>query len=578
MPPAYALKSDSKFRQSSAVQLEALAAIHARGSESGIVVLPCGAGKTSVFLQIALPCENVLILCYEKQGVKQVANTIREESTVPEERICVCTSDAKKQPNGLGCWMIATYGWTASHRSKAMRKFVTEDVQWDLVILDEVHHVAAATYMPLVKKLAAGSAKRLLGFTGTLIRNAAGPDAASREKAMAELFAFVGPTFYSATCRDLESRGDIAEVRRMEVRTRLTPTFAAAARASDNASTRKYIETVHPGKMNALHMLTQIHRRQGDLGMVFVNHLLHAKQVKAMLGNGWEVLAGSNAHGEDGSHSAEENAEIVDRFNAGKLLGIISTQVGESALDAVHPAFRYAVVVDAHGGPAAASQKLGRLARTARFPRRGDESDVAYRARRLAAQKKAFYYEIVTLDTEEVTAAEHRHAQFLHEGYDRRVDSYKALRKRYKREEFGGALPFASELEQARLLVEALSYTDLGAAAKVGAGHAREHKQLHQQTIRAADKKSKEAKSALFRGKYSDRTKRLRKQSGAVNAKAKAICKEVVKSAPLSAAVVAVLRQIELSPDVLKELGVAAEKPKPLRSEADLAPSDDEDC
>jgi len=591
MPLAYALKPDSKLRHNSDVQEAALAAVRAAAGASGIVVLPCGTGKTSVFLQLALPHHRVLYFCYEKQGVIQVADTIRKHTTVPEENICVYTAETKKRPNGLFCWCVATYAivsGAAGHRSKAAlawREFLTKDMHWDVVILDEMHHTAAATYMPLVKQLKANSGQ-MLGFTGTLVRNDVNPDDGSgtREETMDAYFAFVGPRLYGTTCRAVEADGWIAKVRRVEVQTRMVASFEEAARAIGNASTRKYIESIHPHKMNALHALVQVHAAQGDVGMVFVNHLLHAKLVKTMLGAGWEVLSGSNAHGEDGVHSAGANAAIVARFNAGELKGIISTPVGESALDAVNPDFRYAVVVDAHGGPAAASQKLGRLARTARFPRLGvDESDAAYRARRLAAQKCASYYEIVTLGTEEVTAAAHRDAQFQHEGYARRTQSYEDLLHTYDAAGLrtgAGELPFDSELAQARLLVEALTYADLGAAAKVGAGQARAHKEQHQKAVRAADKKGKESKHALFRDKHAKRTEKLRKQSGAVNATAKAICKEAVKSAPLSAAVVAVLRQIAIAPAVLKELGVAtADAPERAGrlSAAQLAPSDDDD-
>ena len=106
-------------------------------------------------------------------------------------------------------------------------------------------------------------------------------------------------------------------------------------------------------------LLVRMHRALGEIGVVFVNHLLHAKVVQQMLGPRWEILSGGNAHGTEGVHTAEANAAIVQRFNDGLLEGIVSTPVGESALDVFNPRFRYALVVDAHGGPTAASQKLG---------------------------------------------------------------------------------------------------------------------------------------------------------------------------------------------------------------------------
>tara|TARA_B110000444_G_scaffold227788_1_gene233152 strand:- start:1018 stop:2196 length:1179 start_codon:yes stop_codon:yes gene_type:complete len=289
-------------------------------------------------------------------------------------------------------------------------------IKWDLVVLDETHHAAAATYMPFIQKLRANT-KRVLGFTGTLCRTDVNEIVSSNTRAaqMEKHFDFIGPVLFSRTCLELEKEGLIAKVRRMEIQINMTSNFKAAAQVVSNPSTKKYVESLHPEKLNALWMLVTMHTKMGDVGMVFVNHLLHAKTIQELLGNKWEVLSGSNAHGEDGNHSTEANAEIVARFNEGKLSGIVSTPVGESALDAVNPDFRYAIVIDAHSGPASASQKLGRLSRTNRLSPIPEETATAYRNRRLAAQKQASYYEIVTLETEEMTAAANRRKQFEHE-------------------------------------------------------------------------------------------------------------------------------------------------------------------
>lgn len=578
----FALRDGSKFHSPSAVQQEAMDAIRDAGSQSGIVVLPCGTGKTSVFLHAALEAgRKVLFLCYEKQGVIQVAETIREHSTVHEDHVCVYTSDIKKRPNRLMCYMVTTYGMfssanaTRSETTKDIRDWVMNGAKWDLVVLDETHHAAASTYRPFVERLQA-NAKRVLGFTGTLCRNDHGPVGdgeapEARAQHMASLFRFIGPVLYSRTCRELEQEGLIARVRRMEVQTELTDTFDAALRATTNGVSKKYVESLHPQKLNALWMLVSMHVKMGDVGMIFVNHLLHAKVVQELLGDKWEILSGSNAHGDDGTHSAEDNAKIVARFNGGELRGIVSTPVGESALDAINPDFRYAIVVDAHSGPASASQKLGRLSRTQRVDRRASESDEDHLQRRMDAQKKASYYEIVTLGTEEMTAAANRHAQFEHEGYRHRTLSYASLRGANP----DASLPYETETEQARLLLRALTYSDLGVAAKIGADAASAVRKTHQKTVKEAEKKSKEAKNKLFQDKHRRQHNRLKKQSGSVNAKAKAIRKEMIDTAPVSLAVRAVLVQIRIKPSILKELNVElgnVEEPEPDSSDGEDEP------
>jgi len=378
----------------------------------------------------------------------------------------------------------------------------------------------------------------------------------------AQHFGFVGPVLYSRNCRELEADGLIAKVRRMEVQTTLVRAFRRAYKhPSVSGPTRKYVESLHPEKLNALSAIVSMHAAMGELGMVFVNHHLHAKVVRELLGDGWAILAGGHAHGEDGTHTAEANAGVVGRFNRGELQGLIATCVGESALDVVNPDFRFAVAIDAHSGAASASQKLGRLSRTPRIAAEPGESQEAHRARRLALQKHAFYYEIVTLETEEMTAATNRRVQFEHDGYAHKSISYPTLLEKYQR--FCDAhaptarqLPCTTDAQQIRLLVETLSYTTKGIAASVGAEWAREHRQTHQQKKKQAEEKSQNARSSLFRDRNKAKKEKLKKQDRVVRAAAKTICKNAVDAAPLSRTAIDVLRKLRLDPALLEELQI----------------------
>ena len=372
-------------------------------------------------------------------------------------------------------------------------------------------------------------------------------------------FLFVGRLLHSRNCRELEALGLIARLQLAEVPTRLTPAFALA-HGMVSGSTRKYVESLHPEKINALWAIVQLHAALGEIGMVFVNHLLHAKVVQELLGDGWAVLSGGSAHGTDGTHTAEANAELVRRFNAGELRGLVSTPVGESALDVINPDFRYAVVVDAHSGPASASQKLGRLARTPRLAALPDESDEALRARRVRDQKVGFYYEIVTLDTEEMTAAENRRAQFEREGYACRPIAYDRLVAKALALETGAedeSLPCATATAQTKLLIEALSYRALGAAEAAGSDAAREVVGAHRGSIHALERKARASKTPLFRERRSKQAQTLKRKTPSVKADAKTLKRSIVRSCPLSPAVVAVLRAVDADPAVLAELGVA---------------------
>ena len=172
----------------------------------------------------------------------------------------------------------------------------------------------------------------------------------------------------------------------MQVAVALTDHFSVAL-AEASGSCKLYLQALNPQKLNATWMLVQMHTALGHVGMIFCDHLLPAKTLKSVLGARWEVLSGGNAHGTEGSHTAQVNADIVKRFNDGALDGLIATPVGESALDVHNTKFRYAIVIDAHGGQAPASQKLGRLSRTPRVLRKPDESAEDH-AKRVKQQQK----------------------------------------------------------------------------------------------------------------------------------------------------------------------------------------------
>ena len=558
----FCLKPGSKLRASSAVQEEALEAI--RGTASpGIVVMPCGSGKTSVFVQAAVEAgRKVLFLCFEKQGVVQVAQTIREHTTVQENQLCVYTSDIKKEPNTLFCFMVTTYGMfasTAGSRSevtKRVRNFVTT-AKWDLVVLDEAHHAAAATYKPLVELLVRNS-KRTLGFTGTLCRNELmGQNTGlTRDEFMEQQFGFIGEVLYSRKCIELEDDGLIAKVRCMRVLTPLTEHFAAA-HAEAKGSCKQYVQSLHPNKLIAVWLLVRMHRALGETGMVFVNHLLHAKVVQEMLGPRWEILSGGNAHGTEGVHTAEANAAIVQRFNAGLLEGIVSTPVGESALDVHNPRFRYAIVVDAHGGPTAASQKLGRLARTPRLPRADGESNEAYHSRLCAAQKEAAYYEVVTPDTEEETAARARHEQFDYEGYTFTTRDYDELVACAAEEGWSAdEAPHSDDVKRLQLLVEALSYQHKGTLEGAANAHAKATLAPHRSAIRNAKAKAAGTTNAIFKQRHLQTVRSLSKQTAARKASARDAKHQTLRDSPLPPEAANVLRSLDLPAKLLERAGV----------------------
>ena len=562
--PLFKLKANSKFKNPSEPQAQALEAILAT-KKNGIVVLPCGSGKTCVFIQAALKAGNrVLFLNYEKQGVVQVADAIREHTTVQEGQLCAYSSECKTEPNVLMCYMVTTYSMfsTTSNRSdatKRVRNFVKQ-TDWDLVVLDECHHAWAETFRDLVEVLVAKS-HRVLGFTGTLCRSETfvlgdNAEALTRQEANERQFDFIGPVLYSRTCAELEAAGLIAKVRRIEVRVRMTPNFLLAHERVQGPL-KQYVQALNPDKLNAVWMLVQLHRALGNVGMIFCNHLLPAKTLKAFLGPRWEVLSGGNAHGTEGMHTAQANAELVKRFNAGSLDGLIATPVGESALDVFNTRFRYAIVVDAHGGQAPASQKLGRLSRTPRVLANPGESPEDLKARIQDEQKEASYYEIVTANTEEETAARARDVQFLHDGYSATPMEFDKLRDAAARVNILEAnAPFFTPTAQLRLLVDCLSYQDLGNVECAGNVKANEAMQPHRNHVKSLRNKVGTTKNSLFKQRHQKTLERVRSKLPERKEEALAAKRDVLNNATLPEVAARVLRLLDLDADLLAAAGI----------------------
>lgn len=563
----------SKFLRPSEPQAQALEAIRATRA-SGIVVLPCGAGKTAVFLQAALEAGNrVLFLNYEKQGVMQVADAIREQTNVKEGHLCIYSSEVKRDPNHLLCYMATTYSMFSSTSNRSnetnkVRKFVFS-TPWDLVVLDECHHAWAETYRPLVQELLKTS-KRVLGFTGTLCRsetvNSADASTSARREAHAKEFSFIGEVLYSRTCAELEAVGLIAQVQRMEVAVCLTDHFRVALEAA-SGSCKLYVQALNPEKLNATWMLVQMHKALGHVGMIFCDHLLPAKTLKSILGARWEVLSGGNAHGTEGAHTAQTNADIVKRFNDGELDGLIATPVGESALDVHNPKFRYAIVIDAHGGQAPASQKLGRLSRTPRVLPKPDESAEDHAKRVKRQQKVASYYEIVTIQTEEETAARARNVQFIDDGYEcTHVDYGKLVAQLASVGLAEAQAPYSDPVAQLTLLVECLSYQELGVVEGEGNVKAAEVLEPHRELTRTLKQKRDGAKHPLFRQRKQQQLERTRAQLPERKAEASIAKREVMEGAAMPEAAARVLRALQVEPELLARANLVLPPPPPEES------------
>ena len=346
----------------------------------------------------------------------------------------------------------------------------------------------------------------------------------------------------------------LAKVRRITILTQLTSDFKLAHELA-TGSMRTNLHSVHPTKLNALKQICSIHSALNHTGMVFVQHLFAAKILKRILGEKWEILSGSSAHGEeDTNHSTAQNASIVARFNANELSGIIATAVGESSLDAFSSSFCYLIVFDAHGGEAAAAQRAGRLFRTPRIAPKPNQSKSSLLSDRLAEQKPGFYYDLVSPGTEEESAARAREAKFVSEGY-KPAESIAMTRIMSMAVASGTNLPFKNLRDSLHLLKETLSYQELGRNATLGKAVAAEVRAPHFKEVAAARERARNS-SSIFKERKTKSAQKLAKQRPVVNEEARLATRELLNATVLPRESLQIFKALKLSSALLQELGI----------------------
>ena len=172
---------------------------------SGVIVLPCGAGKTIVGIAAMTAMQrSTLVLTTGITAVKQWHREILDKTDITEDQIAEYTGETKNiAPITLATYQILTYRNEKTEEFPHFHLFDKRD--WGLIVYDEVHLLPA----PVFRVTANIQARRRLGLTATLVRED------GRE---ADVFSLIGPKKYDVPWRELETRGWIAEAVCTEVR------------------------------------------------------------------------------------------------------------------------------------------------------------------------------------------------------------------------------------------------------------------------------------------------------------------------------------------------------------------------
>ncbi|HEO70127.1 MAG TPA: helicase, partial [Candidatus Hydrogenedentes bacterium] len=232
-----------------AYQTYSVDAFHAGGSNrggSGVIVLPCGAGKTIVGIGAIHKLQTqTLVLTTNTVALRQWRSELLDKTTLSEESIVEYSGDKKLiRPVTIATYQVLTYRKTKN--SPFVHFGLFDEGNWGLIVYDEVHLLPA----PVFRATAALQARRRLGLTATLVRED------GREE---EVFSLIGPKKYDVPWKVLEKQGWIAQAVCHEIRVRL-PDEERYRYAVSPHRTKFRIASENPVKCSLCERLVERHR------------------------------------------------------------------------------------------------------------------------------------------------------------------------------------------------------------------------------------------------------------------------------------------------------------------------------
>ncbi|KAH8654073.1 P-loop containing nucleoside triphosphate hydrolase protein [Tricladium varicosporioides] len=353
-------------------------------AKSGIIVLPCGAGKTLVGITAACTVKKgVIILCTSSMSVIQWRQEFLKWSNINPSDIAVFTSDNKdKFARNTGI-IVTSYSMVAqrtkrSYDSQKMMDFI-QSREWGLMILDEVHVVPANMFRKVTSQIKTHSK---LGLTATLLRE---------DDKISDLNFLIGPKLYEANWMELAEQGHIARVQCAEVWCPMTTEFYTEY-LRQTSRKKQLLWAMNPRKFQACQFLIDYHEKRGDKIIVFADNI-YALQVYA------QTLNKAFIYGSTGN---AERMRILENFQHNdKINTLFLSKIGDTSLDL--PEATCLIQISSHYG--SRRQEAQRLGRILRAKRRNDEGF------------NAFFYSLVSKDTQEMYYSSRRQAFLVDQGY-----------------------------------------------------------------------------------------------------------------------------------------------------------------
>ena len=353
-------------------------------ARSGVIVLPCGAGKT--LTGVAAACtikKRCLVLCTSSVAVEQWKNQFILWSTATDKMVCRFTSDAKDKPMDssicVSTYSMITHSTKRSAEAEQVMKWLNS-VEWGLMILDEVQFVPAKIFRKVISNV---HAHCKLGLTATLVRE---------DDKITDLNFLIGPKLYEANWLQLQDKGYIAKVKCCEVACQMDPLFYRKY-LSSAARERTILLVMNPTKFRTCQFLINYHEKRNDKIIVFADNLYSLKTYAKVLKK--PFLCGAT--------SQDERMMILDNFkNNSTIKTIFVSKIADNSFDL--PDANVLIQISSIGGSRRQeAQRLGRILRA----KKNSHNE----------EYNAFFYTLVSQDTNEKYFAQKRQSFLVQQGY-----------------------------------------------------------------------------------------------------------------------------------------------------------------
>lgn len=337
---------------------------------NGVVVLPCGAGKTVVGLGTMVEAAtHTLILTTSTAALHQWQREILDKTNLDPDQVGEYSSAEKT----IRPVTLTTYQMLTHHKSGVHPHFrILDEEPWGLIIYDEVHLLPA----PVFRLTASLQARRRLGLTATLIR----------EDGRAEdVFALIGPKRFDMPWKVLEDQGWIAPAECREIRVPMSRTLKEAYAVAEDTD-RVRLAAENPAKIGVVAELLAHHQH---------DHVLIIGQYLTQLDRLAERF---DAPLITGKTPVRRREELYEAFRRGDIPVLVVSKVGNFAIDL--PDANVAIQLSgAFGSRQEEAQRLGRILR----PKRDGG--------------QATFYSVVTEDSKEQDFAQKRQLYLCEQGY-----------------------------------------------------------------------------------------------------------------------------------------------------------------